>query len=221
MTAKEDFWTNRPFEGQVRPPISATDSDGNSPLAGLGEPVRCALGDNTLTPSLGPELAFDQVYDAHFDFVWRSLRLLGVADELLEDAIQDTFSVVARQLAGFEGRSALRTWLFAILNRVAANYRRTRKRKQSQLLPWVEMASDAPGPDSRIEAVETARMVESFCSQLAPDRRALFVLAVLEELPAAEVAATLGMPINKVYSRLHALREALRSALREREVRGA
>lgn len=207
---------NRPPEGQVRVAISATGSDCNPLLAGRG-----SAASTLAEPALAPRLEFDEVYDTHFDFVWRSLRLLGVADELVEDAIQDTFSVVSRQLAGFEGRSALRTWLFAILQRVAANYRRTRRRKQSQLMPLVEMASAAPGPDSRIEAVEAARVVESFCSQLPPDRRALFVLAVLEELPAAEVAATLGMPVSKVYSRLHALRAGLRSALREREVHGA
>src|SRR5262245_32765877 len=57
-------------------------------------------------------LEFERVYETHFDFVWRSLRLLGVDDAALEDAAQDTFSVVSRQLDAFEGRSALRTWLF-------------------------------------------------------------------------------------------------------------
>src|SRR5688572_27982504 len=76
------------------------------------------------------ELSFDAVYEAHFDFVWRSLRLLGLPGEVLEDAVQDTFSVVARQLGAFEGRSQLTTWLFQILRRVAANHRRTHRRKQ-------------------------------------------------------------------------------------------
>lgn len=157
------------------------------------------------------------MYETHFDFVWRSLRLLGVADEVVEDAIQDTFSVVSRQLVQFEGRSSLRTWIFAILHRVAANYRRTRKRKQSPLAPLEELPSDAPAPDAHAEAVEAARCVERFCAQLEPQRRALFVLAVLEEAPAAEVAATLGLPIHKVYARVHTLREGLRRELAARE----
>jgi RNA polymerase sigma-70 factor (ECF subfamily) len=165
----------------------------------------------------GDSLDFQQVYEEHFDFVWRSLRLLGVADELVEDALQDTFSVVYRQLARFEGRSSLRTWIFAILHRVAANHRRTRKRKQRPLEPFVEMAG-GDAPDAHAEAVEAARMIERFCASLAPARRALFVLAVLEELPAAEVAATLGLPVSKVYSRVHALREGLRHALAAPEV---
>jgi RNA polymerase sigma-70 factor, ECF subfamily len=176
------------------------------PIEHAGEPPGCQ------------RLDFDEVYETHFDFVWRSLRLLGIPDESVEDATQDTFSIVSRQLARFEGRSTLRTWLFAILHRVASNYRRTRRRKQSQLTPLSDMAGNGPGPDAHAEAVEAARLVERFCASLDPARRALFVLAVLEELPATEVATTLGLPVKKVYARVHALREGLRSALAAREV---
>jgi DNA-directed RNA polymerase specialized sigma24 family protein len=44
------------------------------------------------------------------------------------------------------------------------------------------------------------------------------VLAVLEDLPAAEVSAALALPVAKVYSRVHALREGLKRALAAREV---
>jgi RNA polymerase sigma-70 factor (ECF subfamily) len=163
-----------------------------------------------------PDLTFDPIYEAHFDFVWRSLRLLGVDEHALEDATQDTFSVVSRQLAGFEGRSALKTWLFAILQRVAANYRRQRRRKQAPLTPLGDAPSREATPQAHAEAAEAARAIESFCAALPPERRALFVLAVIEDLPATEIATTLGMPITKVYSRVHALREGLKRALAAR-----
>jgi RNA polymerase sigma-70 factor (ECF subfamily) len=145
--------------------------------------------------------------------IWRSLRLLGVDDPALEDATQDAFSVVSRQLAGFEGRSALKTWLFAILQRVAANHRRQRRRKQAPLTSLADAPSREATPHAHAEAAEAARVIESFCATLPPERRALFVLAVLEDLPAAEVAAALGLPITKVYSRVHARRESLKRAL--------
>lgn len=179
-------------------------AEANPPSSACAAPARTAL-------------AFSEVYEAHFDFVWRSLRLLGVADEVVEDALQDTFSVVSRQLHEFEGRSSLRTWLFAILHRVAANYRRRRKRKQSPLAPLDEMPSDDPTPDAHAEAREAARSIERFCARLEPERRGLFVLAVLEETPAAEVATALGLPIHKVYSRVHTLREGLRRELSSQE----
>jgi len=165
------------------------------------------------------ELDFDDVYERHFDFVWRSLRLLGVPRELVEDATQDTFSVVSRQLARFEGRSALRTWLFAILQRVAANHRRTARRKLGRLEPLEEgIAAPGPTPHAQAEAAEAIDLIQRFCDTLDIERRAVFVLALLEELPAPEVAQVLEIPINTVYSRVRSLRDGLRRALERREV---
>lgn len=164
-------------------------------------------------------LGFDDVYERHFDFVWRSLRLLGVPPEGVEDATQDTFSVVSRQLARFEGRSSLRTWLFAILQRVAANHRRTARRKLQRLEPLSdEIAERGPTPHARAETAEAIDFVQRFCDTLDLERRAVFVLALLEELPAPEVAEALEIPVNTVYSRVRSLRDGLRRALERREV---
>lgn len=175
------------------------------------------------TASLGTErldtaaLDFESVYAEHFDFVWRSLRLLGVPDASAEDAAQDTFSVVLRQLSQFEGRSALRTWIFGILQRVAANYRRTRARKLDALSEFKEAPSPEPSPLAHVEARRAATSIERFCQNLDPERRAVFVLGLLEGTPATEIASVLAIPINTVYSRVHALRDELRRALAHEE----
>jgi RNA polymerase sigma-70 factor (ECF subfamily) len=178
-----------------------------------------ASGAARVPGSEAAELDFEDVYERHFDFVWRSLRLLGVPAEGVEDATQDTFSVVSRQLARFEGRSALRTWLFAILQRVAANHRRTARRKLQRLEPLAEgLAAQGPTAHARAEAAEAIDLIQTFCDTLDMERRSVFVLALLEELPAPEVAQVLEIPINTVYSRVRSLRESLRRALERREV---
>jgi RNA polymerase sigma-70 factor (ECF subfamily) len=165
-------------------------------------------------------LEFERVYEAEFDFVWRSLLLLGVAPSAVEDATQDVFSVVSRRLGNFEGRSALRTWLFAILQRVAANQRRTVRRKQRQLEPLDDgVVSQLPTPLAQLETARSIDRVQRFCDTLDPGWRAVFVLALLEELPAPEVSQALGIPVNTVYSRVRQLREGLRRMLGEEEVR--
>src|SRR5688572_19066717 len=63
------------------------------------------------------------VYEAHFQFVWRCLRSLGVRDDVLDDALQDVFVVVQRKLSQFDGQANLRTWLYGIALRVARRYR--------------------------------------------------------------------------------------------------
>lgn len=180
-----------------------------------------AIGDTSAASWRAPELpSFEDLYDAQFDFVWRSLLLLGVAAYAVEDATQEVFSVVSRQLGKFEGRSSVRTWLFAILQRVAANQRRTERRKQRPLEPLEEGAAcGLPTPHARLEVAESIGAVQRFCAMLDPERRAVFVLALLEELPAPEVSQALGIPVNTVYSRVRSLREGLRRMLDEEEAR--
>jgi RNA polymerase sigma-70 factor, ECF subfamily len=162
---------------------------------------------------------FEQVYSAHFEFVWRSLRLLGVPPEAVEDAAQDTFSVVSRQLPDFEGRSSVRTWLFAIIQRVAANHRRTQRRKLRQLEPLDEgLVAKDPTPEAHAQAQQVVEAIQTFSDSLKDEWRSLFVLALLEQIPAPEVAEALGLPVNTVYSRVRNLRDGLRRALVRREV---
>jgi RNA polymerase sigma-70 factor (ECF subfamily) len=78
-----------------------------------------------------PELS--AVYEAHFRYVWRCLRSLGVHDAHLEDALQDTFMVVQRRLGEFDGSAQLRTWLYAIALRIARKYRERLRREPTSL----------------------------------------------------------------------------------------
>jgi len=54
---------------------------------------------------------------------------LGVVESAVDDVVQEVFVTVYRRLDQFEGRCALKTWVFGILMRVVNNYRRTRRRK--------------------------------------------------------------------------------------------
>jgi RNA polymerase sigma-70 factor, ECF subfamily len=200
------------------PPVSfkAVLETPRSPAAAGGEGASAPEPRST---SGVPALEFRQVYVQEFQFVWRSLRLLGVPAESLEDAAQDTFAVVSRQLAGFEGRSSLSTWIFAIGQRVAANYRRTRRRKVLPLRPIEEpLPGHEPAPDAALEAAQAARSIERFVARLDDERRGLFILALMEGVPAAEIAAQDGTSVNTIYSRIRLLRQELKAFLEGREV---
>lgn len=164
-----------------------------------------------------PSIPFEDVYERYFEFVWRSLRLLGVARAALDDAVQDVFGTIARQLPRFEGRSSLRTWVFGIAQFTAANHRRSARRKSAPLEPLNDdLASDEPGPHAHAEAQQLKDVIFRFCEELDEGRRAVFVLGVLEEIPAAEIAELLEIPVNTVYSRSRALKQALRTQLEQR-----
>ena len=55
--------------------------------------------------------------------------------------------------------------------------------------------------------------MDAFLKTLSAEKRAIFALAFLEEMPAPEIAQALSVPLNTVYSRMRAVRVELRTAL--------
>jgi RNA polymerase sigma-70 factor (ECF subfamily) len=165
--------------------------------------------------SNGPRAeSFDDVYARYFPFVWRCLRGLGVPSVALDDAAQDVFLVVHRQLGGFRGESSAQTWLYGIARHVASNHQRRARRKQAPLEPLVtEPPHPDAGPHERAADAEAAAFVETFLASLNDKKRELFILAVLEEMTMPEVAAALSIPLNTAYTRLRSVRADFERAL--------
>ncbi len=156
---------------------------------------------------------FRAIFHAHAPFVWRVLRRLGVAESDVEDVAQETFLVVHRRLADFEGRSQLRTWIYGICIRVASDHRRRAhvRREQATDRP-PERVGSAPQP-KELEQRQARALLDAALARLDDDKRAVFVLFEIEEVPMKEVAEALGCPLQTAYSRLHAARRELRTSL--------
>ena len=149
------------------------------------------------------------IYREHFEFVWRSLRRLGAPEHALEDATQDVFLVAARRIDEFEGRSSVRTWLFAIAMRVVRGQRRTAWRHQRR----VDALAAAPlTTGDPIAQRDAQRTLLALLDQLDDDKRAVYVLAELEGMTAVEIAEGLGTNVNTIYTRIRAARQQLREA---------
>jgi RNA polymerase sigma-70 factor (ECF subfamily) len=146
------------------------------------------------------------VYGAHFRYVWRCLRSLGVRDAQLDDALQDVFVVVQRKLDDFDGGAELRTWLYAIALRIARKYR---ERAQRDPLP-LDLEPELPSPDVEGAATQHERLAlaRRALETLSDDQREVFVLARVEQMSAPEIVEVVGIPLNTVYSRLRAARLA-------------
>lgn len=163
-------------------------------------------------PAPEPSLGFEAVYAEHFDFVWRNLRRLGVFEGQLRDAAQDVFVVVHRRLREWDGEGSVRAWLYSIVRRVAADTRRRRRRKEpverEDELLLIE-ARDA-GPESNAARNQERSLLLSLLERLDEDKREVLILTDLEGMSAPEVARTLSLNLNTVYSRLRAARLAMR-----------
>lgn len=164
----------------------------------------------------GEPPAFEDLYAAHFDFVWRNLRRQGVPDSSLEDAVQDTFLVVHRRLADLRPDASPRAWLFTIALRVAHDYHRRSRRKPAVSFDVERHAGAEDGPFERTAAAQAARALQEFLAGLDADKRAVFVLAELEQMSAPEMSQALGAGINTIYSRLRVARERFLAFLAQR-----
>lgn len=153
------------------------------------------------------DVEFERVYRDYFGFAWSSLRRLGVPQESLEDAVQDLFMVVHRRLGEFEGRSTLRTWLFAIARRVAARHRRSFERRARKVAALAREPRAEDPLDGAVARRQAAEIVHAFLDELDDGKRAVFVLHLFEEMSGPEIAKALDLKLNTVYSRLRLTRE--------------
>jgi RNA polymerase sigma-70 factor (ECF subfamily) len=155
------------------------------------------------------QVAFEQVYRAHFRLVWRILRSLGVRDVDLLDVAHDVFLVVHRQLPTFEGRAQISTWLFSICRWVASDYRRSAPIRREVVVDVRELARGlSPTRDAleRLDASELSRLLEAILSRMSEKLRVTFVMYELEEMSGEEIAQALEIPVGTVRSRLNAAR---------------
>lgn len=160
-----------------------------------------------------PEVRLESIYREHYDFVRRTLRYLGVPDTRVLDAVQDVFIVVLRRLEDFEGRSALKTWLFGIAMRVAHGDRRRHGRPVPADLAVFQSGPSITAPDDALARRQAADLLAGILLNLDEDQRAVFVLAEVEQMSAPEIAAALDVKINTVYSRLRLGRKKFERAL--------
>ena len=104
---------------------------------------------------------FRALYDAHFNFVWSSLRRLGVREADVLDLAQKVFLTAHLKLAEFEGRSRITTWLFAICQRVASDYRRSapvRREVATEALELERTSGVQAGPLAQAEVRQRAQL---------------------------------------------------------------
>ena len=125
-----------------------------------------------------------------------------------DDAAQEVFLVVFRELPKFRGECRLSTWIYRIAVRIAFRV----KAKTSRNGPLdQEPAIETPDPALRRES---RRLLARALAGLSADHRAVLALFSLEGLSHREIAETLGIPEGTVWSRLHLARKKLSAELK-------
>lgn len=154
-------------------------------------------------------MTFEAIYLEHYDFVWRTLCRMGIAERDAEDACQKVFLIAHRRWAEFEGRSSLRTWLCGIALRVAAAHRRSSVSRREILSADVVPEHGCDAAQLRqLEQRERLAELDAVLAQLPLEQRTVLVLFELEEMSGEDIAQLVGVPEGTVRSRLRLARQA-------------
>jgi RNA polymerase sigma-70 factor (ECF subfamily) len=148
------------------------------------------------------------------DFVALIPRLRRYARALVgdrssaDDLVQDTLERAWTRLHLWQRGTDLRAWLFTVMHNVHVN--RTRSLRH-------HLQFDEDAPEAGFTAADTGtlelRDLEQALAALSVEQRGVLLLIVLEDMSYAEAAATLGIPLGTVMSRLSRARERLRAMM--------
>ena len=153
------------------------------------------------------------VHAAEGAFLWATLQRLGVRASDLDDVYQEVFLVVHRRLGDYDTNLPIRPWLFGICVRAVAAWRRRAHVRREQLMDELpEGRASGPSPEEGADRARSQRILAAILDELDLERRAVFVMYEIDELPCDQIAAMIGVPVGTVHSRLHAARKEFQSA---------
>lgn len=188
------------------------DTSGNIRDVVFSNPISTSTApelSGTETPVGGAPRPFIALVEAYCEYVWRTVRRLGVRERDVEDAAQQVLFVAARKLESIRPGSE-RSFLFQTALRVAATQRRTYARRREEMLePNVEageIVDRGPSTDELLSMRRARQQLDAILDEMPLDLRAVFVLHELEEEPIATIAITLGIPAGTAASRLRRAR---------------
>ena len=159
--------------------------------------------------------AFEELVSRYTDELYGFLcRFVGNATAA-EDIIQDAFVQVHVAAQTFDQNRAFRPWLYTIAANKARDYLRAKGRRQEYSLEGsVTSDDDGPTPGQNLESGERAvadevderernAAVREMVDRMPDHLRLILILGYFQQLPYAQIADILEIPVGTVKSRLH------------------
>lgn len=179
------------------------------------------------------EDAFRELIRRYHPALVRVARMYVPTQALAEEVAQETWLAVLEGIDRFEGRSALKTWLFRILT----NRAKTRGMREGRSLPFSSLEREEPAvgperfrdpedgwpghwaaapqafPEERLLASETRRVIDEAIEKLPATQQAVIRLRDVEGWSAEEVCNALTLSETNQRVLLHRARASVRAAL--------
>jgi RNA polymerase sigma-70 factor (ECF subfamily) len=159
---------------------------------------------------------FGRLFEEQKNLVFKTAYLMYGNKDDADEALQEVFLLVFHSLGTYDPeKGALTTWL----HRITINYCLGHKRKQKfqpESLDENQSLASEESIEKRIQSTAARREVQKEIMQLSEKLRAVIVLRYYWELPYAEIASILDIPLGTVKSRLdlalHTLEKNIRTS---------
>ena len=159
----------------------------------------------------------ESLVEREFERLRRLAWRFGVANEDLDDAVQDVFALAWVGLKSFRQHSSASTWLTRIaINHYSSKSRSSRREHKRAQESELRMDAERPlrGPRDAAAIVEAREQVARCVERLPTKLKQAFVLRYLEEMTVSETANILQVPEGTVRSRVYHARQRLRRMMR-------
>lgn len=162
-----------------------------------------------------PRPTFRDVFDAHYDYVWMSLRRLGVQHADIEDVADEVFLRVHEHFVRYDPSRPIRPWLFAFAFRAASDYRRLARHRVSLGHDGLDPACPGLDPEESLVQRQRRLLVQQALEAISLTHRAVFVMYEIDGTDMKDIATTLEIPLHTAYSRLRLARGTFEAKVRE------
>jgi RNA polymerase sigma-70 factor (ECF subfamily) len=168
--------------------------------------------------------AYDELVRAYSSMIYHvAYRMLGDPADA-SDIVQEIFLKVFRNIGGFKGEAALRTWIFRIAFSEILNRLRWWKRRYRHATVSLDenptgnpsspiVIPAGPTPEEVLQFKERETAIQSALRKLSSEHRSIVVLRDIEGFSYNEIAEVLGISVGTVKSRLARARADLKKSL--------
>jgi len=159
--------------------------------------------------------SFREIFDTHHDYLWCSLRRMGVHPGDLDDVCHEVLLSVHHNLPKYDPTRPLRPWLFAFAFHAASDFRRLARHRVSVGLDEVEPIDGSLDPEQALFRREAGRLVDEALQAISPTNRGVFIMYEIDGTDMKDIASALNVPLHTAYSRLRLARATFEAKVRE------
>ena len=152
-------------------------------------------------------------------FAW-ALGCCGRDRDDAEEVLQDVYLKIFEGKARFEGRSTLKTWLFAVIRKTAAAHRRTRWLWERRFIAGdaLHVADGGESSEHRLLHSESAAALLRAIARLARKQREGIELVFYHDMTIEEAAQVAGTSVGTARVHYHRAKRRLLELLQREEV---